>query len=231
MLRFEALHLRRDDFGLDVDWGVAAGARVALIGPSGAGKSTLLAAVAGFLAPASGRVLWGQQDLTPLPASQRPMTILFQDHNLFPHLTAVQNIGLGLDPALKLDDAQRAEVETALDRVGLLGLGARRPAELSGGQQSRVALARAFLRARPILLLDEPFAALGPGLKAEMLGLLDELLRQTRATLLYVTHDPRDAEALGGLTSVVADGDAAKPVETAQLLADPTAALRAYLGT
>ncbi len=160
----------------------------------------------------------------------RPLTILFQDQNLFPHLTVAENAGLGLRPDLRLTPGQRAEVDRALARVGLQGLAARKPAQLSGGQAGRVALARALLRARPLLLLDEPFAALGPALKAEMLALVAEVAGDTGATVLMVTHDPADARAFADQCVLVADGLAHPPAATAALFADPPPALRAYLG-
>lgn len=230
MLKFDRTLLRHGDFEIGIDWELEGGAKVALVGPSGAGKSTVLSALAGFLKPAKGRILWQGQDLAELGPAKRPVTILFQDHNLFPHLTVSQNLGLGLDPRLRLTPDQSRKIEDALVRVDLPGLGSRKPAELSGGQQGRVALARALLRARPILLLDEPFSALGPRLKAEMLDLVQEIVAETGATLLLVTHHPEDAKALGGMTSVVANGVAAPPVETQSLFADPPAALRDYLG-
>jgi thiamine transport system ATP-binding protein len=230
MLTLDALFLQQDDFHLTADWQVAAGDRVALIGPSGAGKSTLLMALAGFLAPSQGRILWHGADLASIPPGQRPMTILFQDQNLFPHLTVAQNLGLGLSLNLRLTKDQHAQIETALARVGLPDMGARKPGQLSGGQQGRAALARALLRARPVLLLDEPFAALGPALKAEMLGVVDEVARATGAAVLMVTHDPNDAKRFAGKTVLVADGVAHAPVDTATLFANPPPALVAYLG-
>jgi thiamine transport system ATP-binding protein len=158
------------------------------------------------------------------------MTILFQDQNLFPHLTVAQNLSLGLRPDLRLSQAERDRVDQALEQTGLTGLGPRRPAQLSGGQASRAALARALLRARPILMLDEPFAALGPALRAEMLALVGEVADATGALVLMVTHDPKDALALGGLTSFVADGVAQPPVDTAALFDNPPPALCDYLG-
>ncbi|WP_151717929.1 thiamine ABC transporter ATP-binding protein [Gemmobacter serpentinus] len=225
-LRIEGLRITQDDFTLVADWALAAGGRVAVIGPSGAGKSTLLNAIAGFFPLTGGRILWDGTRIDTLPAGQRPLSILFQDQNLFPHLTVAQNLGIGLDPALRRVDWQA--VDRVLDRVGLTGLGGRRPAQLSGGQQSRAALARALLRARPILLLDEPFAALGPALKSEMLDLVAELAGG--ALVLMVTHDPNDARHFASQTVLVADGRAEEPQETGDLFAHPPPALAAYLG-
>ena len=230
MLQLDRLTLRQGEFCLTADWSAEAGARIAVMGPSGAGKSTLLAGIAGFLVPSEGAVRWQGQDLGPIPLGQRPVTILFQDQNLFPHLTVAQNLGLGLRPDLRLSREAWVCVDQALERTGLAGLGRRRPAELSGGQASRAALARALLRARPILLLDEPFAALGPALRAEMLALVRDVADATGALVLMVTHDPQDARALGGMTVFVAEGVAHTPVGTAMLLDNPTPALRDYLG-
>ncbi|MCC6305338.1 MAG: ATP-binding cassette domain-containing protein [Rhodobacteraceae bacterium] len=200
------------------------------MGPSGGGKSTLLAAIAGFQPLAAGRILWGGRDLAPLAPGARPLSILFQDQNLFPHLTLAENVGLGLDPRLRLGRAEKARVAAVLARTGLAGKEGRRPAALSGGEQGRAALARALLRARPLLLLDEAFAALGPALKAEMLALLAAILDEGGATLLMVTHDPADARALTPATIVVAGGRADPPRPTPALLADPPPALAAYHG-
>lgn len=229
MLRLEQLDIRHEGFHLTADWEVPTGAKVAVIGPSGAGKSTLLMALAGFV-PHSGRASWDGQDLAALAPGDRPLSILFQDQNLFPHLTLAQNLGLGLSPRLQLTAADHARIETTLARVGLGDMGSRKPAQLSGGQLGRAALARALLRARPILLLDEPFAALGPALKAEMLDLVTETANETGATVLMVTHDPADARRFADLTVLVADGVAAAPVPTAALFANPPPALRDYLG-
>jgi thiamine transport system ATP-binding protein len=109
-------------------------------------------------------------------------------------------------------------------------MGARRPSELSGGQAGRAALARALLRARPVLLLDEPFAALGPALKADMLALVAGIADETGALVMMVTHDPADAQAFARQVVLVEGGRAAAPVATAALFADPPPGLRAYLG-
>jgi thiamine transport system ATP-binding protein len=230
MLQLDRLILTQGSFRLTADWCAAPGRRIAVMGPSGAGKSTLLSAIAGFLAPTEGRILWQGEDLADVLPGARPVTILFQDQNLFPHLSVTQNLGLGLRPDLRLSPQDQALIDKALARVGLGGMGARRPAQLSGGQASRAALARALLRARPILLLDEPFAALGPALRAEMLALVRDVADETGALVLMVTHDPQDALSLGGDTAFVTRGIVRPPVETAALLADPPPDVQNYLG-
>ena len=228
MLRFEGVRLRQGAFELSVDLEISGPGCVAVIGPSGGGKSTLLSAVGGFLVPEAGRVTWNGEDLGPLAPGRRPVTTLFQDQNLFPHLTVFQNVGLGLAPDLKLSPEDRALVEEKLRRVGLADMGRRRPGELSGGQASRVALARALVRARPIVCMDEPFSALGPALKDEMLDLMVELLGD--ALVLMVTHDPEDAARVAGKTLVVAEGRTEGPFETGTVLQEPPPALTAYFG-
>lgn len=230
MLQLDHLTLAAPGFRLTADLTIPQGARTALIGPSGAGKSTLLHAIAGFTPPQSGHILWQGQDITDQDPGQRPVTILFQDQNLFPHLTLERNLALGLAPDGSLTPDIRARVEQALRRTGLEGLGHRKPAQLSGGQQGRAALARALLRARALLLLDEPFAALGPALKQDMLALVAKVAQETGATVLMVTHDPQDAKRFADLTILVADGTAHRPQDTAALFADPPQALSDYLG-
>jgi thiamine transport system ATP-binding protein len=230
MLRLDQLTLSYPGFRLTADWTAAAGEMIAVIGPSGAGKSTLLMTVAGFLAPSAGRILWEGADLTGIDAARRPVSILFQDQNLFPHLTLRQNLGLALSPRLRLDRDQEARIEAVVDRLGLAGLAARRPAELSGGQQGRAALGRAFLQARPILLLDEPFAALGPAMKADLLAMVREMATSAGKLVLLVSHDPADARKFADRTVLVAEGTAAPPRPTSELFADPPPVLKGYLG-
>jgi thiamine transport system ATP-binding protein len=230
VLNLEGLRIGTGAFRLAADWAVPAGARVAVIGPSGAGKSTLLMAIAGFQPLAAGRILWNGADLGPLAPGERPVSILFQDNNLFPHLTVAQNLALALDPRRAPDRAARARIVAALDRVGLGARAGDRPGALSGGEQGRVALARTLLRPRPVLLLDEPFAALGPGLRADMLALVTDVAGEAGALTLLVTHDPGDAARFA--TSVVfVDGGVAAAPAPVGILADPPPALAAYLGT
>ncbi len=230
MLRLEAVTFENGAFRLQADVQIAEGRTVAVMGPSGAGKSTLINGIAGFHDAVAGRILARDQDVTDLPPGRRPVAMLFQDGNLFPHLTIRQNVGLGVRPDLKLTAEEWAQVDQALSRVGLGALGGRRPAELSGGQQSRAALARVLVQARPILLLDEPFAALGPALKTEMLDLVAELIGESGATVLMVTHDPGDAARIADEIILVTEGRAHPPEAAQAMLADPPPALRAYLG-
>ena len=229
-LAFRDCHVLSGGFSFSADFEIPEGSRVAVMGPSGAGKTTLLSLTAGFLAPVRGRVEWQGRDLTHLPPGERPVSALFQDQNLFPHLTVAQNVGLGLRPDLRLTPSQHVEVTDALASVGLEGLGARKPAQLSGGQQGRVALARVLLRHRPILLLDEAFAALGPALKNEMLDLLSRIAADSGATVLMVTHDPEDARRFAELGVAVSEGVAHAPQPIAALFANPPAALAEWLG-
>ncbi|MDF1715249.1 MAG: ATP-binding cassette domain-containing protein [Antarcticimicrobium sp.] len=230
MLRFEKAVILNGDFTVRANLALERGARVAVIGPSGAGKTTLLEAIAGFRPLEAGRLVWDGRDITADPPGARPVAMLFQDGNLFPHLTLAQNAGLGLRPDLRLSAEQKERVKAALARVGLEGLEDRRPGALSGGQQSRAALARVLLQDRPLLLLDEPFAALGPALKAEMLDLVADLAAETGATLLMISHDPDDARRIADQAVLVAEGVAHPPRPTTDLLDNPPPVLRAYLG-
>jgi len=169
---------------------------VAVAGASGSGKSTLFNIIAGFEQPERGEVRIFGEEMTGRPPAERPVSIIFQEHNLFAHLDAATNVGFGISPALRLDAADRLKVEDALARVGLAGFGKRLPPTLSGGERQRVALARAFVRHRPILLLDEPFAALDPGMRAEMRTLISDLHEEEGNTILMITHHPDDVRAL-----------------------------------
>ena len=230
-LKLDQIKAQAGDFKLTADVEIPQGASMAIIGASGSGKSTLLDVIAGFRTPSEGKVLWHGKPITDLPPGARPIAILFQDTNLFPHLTIQQNLALALNPSsgrLGAGDADR--INAALEQVGLAGFALRRLAEMSGGQQSRAALARVLLQDRPVLLLDEPFAALGPALKDEMLDLVSDVVRDNGTTVLLVTHDPKDARRFAPQTLLVEAGRVVPPQDTAPLLDNPPDELRAYLG-
>lgn len=168
----------------------------ALLGRSGSGKSTLLNVIAGFLQARCGSIQWLGQDIQKLEPAKRPVTTLFQDHNLFSHLTVFQNIGLGLSANLKLDALQKDKLHHVLENVGLAGYEKKRPGSLSGGEQQRVALARCLLRRQPVLLLDEPFSALDTTTRKEMIDLLKRVIDNYKPCVVMVTHDEGDAKAM-----------------------------------
>ena len=203
---------------------VSRGEQVAILGPSGAGKSTLLNLIAGFLTPASGTMMIEGEDHTATPPSRRPVSMLFQENNLFSHLSVWQNIGLGLDPGLKLNALQREKMRHIARQMGLDSLLERLPGELSGGQRQRVALARCLVREQPILLLDEPFSALDPALRQEMLTLVAEVCRDKQLTLLMVSHSVEDAARIAPRSIVVADGRIAWQGKTDELLSGQASA-------
>jgi len=206
MLAIENCRLTWPDFVADYSLSVPSGQLCAIIGPSGGGKTTLLHMIAGFERPENGTLTFNSQNLLPLEPAKRPVAIVFQDHNLFPHLNVTQNVGLGLRPSLRLNDDEKALIEEALDSVGLKGLSTRKPGEMSGGQRQRVALARALISGRPLILLDEPFSSLDPALRRDMILLVDDLRRKRPVTILMTIHTPEDAADVADQMAFVADG-------------------------
>ncbi|TYA89375.1 thiamine ABC transporter ATP-binding protein [Aggregatibacter actinomycetemcomitans] len=192
MIRLDNVFLADDALPMEFDLQVAAGELVAMVGPSGAGKSTLLNFIAGFVLPTRGEIWLNGENHTRSAPYKRPVSMLFQENNLFPHLTVQQNLALGLKTSLKLTALEQQQLAQVADAVGLGAFLSRLPNSLSGGQKQRVALARCLLRDKPILLLDEPFSALDPELRMEMLNLIDELCRSKHLTLLLVTHQPSE---------------------------------------
>jgi thiamine transport system ATP-binding protein len=231
MVRLEGVTFRYEDMAMVFDLEVPRGQFLAVLGPSGAGKTTLLNLIAGFDAPLSGRIVLAGRDMAGVAPAARPVTMLFQDHNLFPHLTAFQNVGLGVHPGLRLDRAGRARVEDALAQVGLAGLGQRLPRQLSGGEARRVALARSLVREREILLLDEPFAALDPALRREMVALVDDLRRARGLTVVMVSHQVEDIAARAERAILIEAGRIAADASLEAMLAAPEGSpARRYLG-
>jgi thiamine transport system ATP-binding protein len=219
-----------ENFKLQIDLNIQQGEFCAVLGPSGAGKSTLLSLIAGFETLSKGQIILDGAAAAPDPA-QRPVSMIFQDHNVFAHLTVLANVALGISPSLKLTEQQMAKVDDALKHVGLEKLKSRKPGELSGGERQRIALARVLVRNRPILLLDEPFAALDPGLRSAMLQLVSDIQKSKNLTVLLVTHQPEDAKKVAQKIIFVKDGTANGAIEVAKFFNSNEEDVLKYLGT
>lgn len=196
--RFAAL----DDVSLDV----ASGEFLTLLGPSGSGKTTLLNVLAGFIRPDSGKVLFGENEITLTPPHKRDIGMVFQNYALFPHMTVAGNVAY----PLKLRGVSRAETEEkvrrALDIVQLGGFGERNVDQLSGGQKQRVALARAIIFEPRVVLMDEPLSALDKKLREQMQIEVRHLHQRLGMTTVYVTHDQREALTMSDRVAVIDKG-------------------------
>ena len=230
MLELDKLTSRYPEQSLSFSLQVKAGQITALIGPSGAGKSTLLAMVAGFTKIESGMLTFDGKNLLGLPPAKRPITTLFQDNNLFWHMSVYQNIAIGLSPSLRLTPEQKKQVQLAAEQVGLETLLMRMPSTLSGGQQQRIGLARSLVRRKPVLLLDEPFSALDPALRFELLDLLRQQTDMLDLCVLLVTHHPEEAVRVADRIAFVHDGGIVETGGRELLSAPRTEELQAYLG-
>jgi ABC-type sugar transport system ATPase subunit len=190
----------------EVSLAVRDGEFLVLLGPSGCGKTTLLRCIAGLDEPTGGEILIGEREVTHLPPADRDVAMVFQNHALYPHLTARGNIAFPLSVrGVAAPEVARRVAETA-ERLGLTPLLERFPAQLSGGQRQRVALGRALVRAPRVFLFDEPLANVDAPLRAELRAELLALHRAVGATMLYVTHDQLEAMTLGQRIAVLHDG-------------------------
>ncbi|MER5545123.1 ABC transporter ATP-binding protein [Streptomyces sp. NPDC001118] len=205
-IRFDSVTVAYDrNIVLDsLDLTVEPGEVMALLGPSGSGKTTALRAVAGFVRPASGRVLLGGRDVTDLPPYRRGIGMVVQSYALFPHLRVDENVAFGLRARKTAKSEIRQRVAEALEMTGMAGYARRHPRELSGGQQQRVAIARALAIRPDVLLLDEPLSALDARLRSGMLAELARLHRELPdVSMLYVTHDQVEALTLADRIAVM----------------------------
>jgi spermidine/putrescine transport system ATP-binding protein len=188
----------------DISFELTRGGFFSLLGPSGCGKTTTLRMIGGFEQPSSGEVLLNGSLVNGLPPHQRDVSTVFQNYALFPHLTALKNVEFGLRERKVADREARAT--RALDLVQLNGKRDRTPAQLSGGEKQRVALARSLVLEPQLLLLDEPLAALDPKLRKEMRGELKAMQRKTGVTFLFVTHDQEEALSMSDKVAVMNQG-------------------------
>ena len=215
------------NLALDVEFDVSATAVVAVVGPNGAGKTTLVRALAGLQPLDRGRiVIDGTVVEDPaegirVPAEQRNLGVVFQEHRLFPHLNAVENVAFGLRATGTSKASARSKAGEWLDRVGLRDVGRLKPSQLSGGQAQRVALARALAVEPAVLLLDEPLAAVDAAARTELRHLLRAELRRYPGARLVITHDPIEAAALADQLLVLEDGRITQQGPLADVTARP----------
>ena len=221
------IQLRLSRLNLDAAFTVASGEVLALLGPNGSGKSTTLRALMGLLPLAGGRVVLDGTVLEDpaqrikIPPEKRPIALMFQDYLLFPHLSALENVAFGLRAKGTDKKTAREKASETLARLGLDGLAEARPGSMSGGQQQRVAMARALVTDPKLLLLDEPLAALDVSTKTDVRRLLREVLRDSDAANVLVTHDLLDAVALGDRMVVIEDGAIVQTGTPAEVTARP----------
>ena len=231
MLQVKNLLVDLGGFRLTADFEIERGSLISIVGPSGAGKSTLLNALAGFIPLTSGVIKWNGSDITKLDPGLRPLSILFQDYNLFSHLTVKDNIAIGLRPNLKLDDLETEMVNSVIEEVGLSKFKFIKPFQLSGGQRTRVSLARSIVRSKPILLLDEAFSGLGPALRSEMIKLIKDKSIKEGITLIMVSHHIKDAIELDQKVIFVNDGETMKPTNVSNFINSHDENIRGYIGS
>jgi len=219
--------VRRGSFTLTVAFTAAPGQVVGVLGPNGAGKSTLLRALAGLTPVAKGRITLARQVLDDArtgafaEAARRPVGFVFQDYRLFPHLSVAENVAFAPRARGLSRPAARLAASRWLDRLGLVGLAGRKPAELSGGQAQRVALARALAGEPTLLLLDEPLSALDAGSRLEVQDELGQHLSDFAGPCLLVTHDPVEALVLADRLLVLEDGRIVQEGTPAQVARQP----------
>ncbi|CAA6814469.1 MAG: Unknown protein [uncultured Thiotrichaceae bacterium] len=195
MLLIDKLTIRRGEDMLSYDLSLEAGKIMTIQGRSGAGKSTLLDLIAGFLQPEQGDIAWNNQSLLHLSVEQRPVSMLFQAHNLFEHISVAKNLQLGLN--LSTDNSvSEVDVETAAKALGVEELLQRKPTALSGGQRQRIALLRTLLRPEPLVLLDEPFTGLDDATREQATDWVLSTARQYHKTVLLITHQDEDVSRL-----------------------------------
>ena len=194
----------------DFDFTLPDGKLVGLLGPSGCGKSTTLNLLCGLLKPTSGKIFFGDEDVTQLPAEHRGVGMVFQNYALYPHLTVRQNIRFPLENLRGKDKLSKPEMEQRVrDAAALVQLEElldRKPSELSGGQQQRVAIARALVKTPRVLLLDEPLSNLDARLRLQTREEIRRIQRKTQVTTIFVTHDQEEAMSISDEIVVMKDG-------------------------
>ena len=207
----------------DIDIDIAPGELFFLLGPSGCGKTTLLRIIAGFTEPSSGTVCFSGRDMTAVPPNQRNTGMVFQNYALWPHLTVGENVAFGLDLRHVPREEKARRVEEALALVHMSGYGMRYPHQLSGGQQQRVALARALVIRPDVVLLDEPLSNLDAGLRIEMRKEIHRIHQELGITMVYVTHDQKEALSLASRVGLMHRGVLSQVAPPDEIYQNPNA--------
>lgn len=230
MLTVNNVRFARGEQTFHYHFAVAPGEITAVLGSSGSGKTTLVELISGFEHPDNGDILINDQSVIALPPAQRKVAYVFQKNNLFDHLTVYKNLALAFRPSGRINHEEKQQIANALTQVSLQDYADRYPRELSIGQQQRVALARAALREAQVLLLDEPFSALDPGLRLQLGNWLLTMAPQLNMACLLITHQPDEAQRLATRTVFIADGQQVCVDNTDEVLASNHPSVREFLG-
>ncbi len=208
----------------DMTLDIRAGELFFLLGPSGCGKTTLLRLIAGFTEPSAGTILFDERDIIDVPPNRRNTGMVFQNYALWPHMTVAENIAFGLDVRRLPRDEKKTRIAEALELVHMPGYENRYPHQLSGGQQQRVALARALVIQPDVVLLDEPLSNLDAGLRIEMRKEIHRIHEELDVTMIYVTHDQKEALSLATRMGVLHDGVLAQTGSPTEIYQNPDSA-------
>jgi ABC-type Fe3+/spermidine/putrescine transport system ATPase subunit len=211
----------------DISLQVAEGEFLTILGESGSGKTTLLRIIAGFESASSGEILMGGERLDNLPPYRRRVNTVFQHYALFPHLTVAENVGYGLKIARLPKQEVATRVEQALEMVKMTPYAASKPSKISGGQQQRIALARALVNRPRLLLLDEPLSALDANLRRQMQVELKSLQREVGISFVFVTHDQEEAMVMSDRIALLRMGELEQVASPREIYSRPATAYTA----
>ena len=213
MIKLENISLKLDNFRTKFTVEINKGEWVGIIGKSGAGKSTFLNLIAGFAQPEVGSLLINNTEMRNLSASKRSISSLFQDNNLFPHLSVYQNIAIAIKPNLKLQDNEKKKIFEIIEYLNLSSKTHSSIGRLSGGERQRVALGRVMSSDKKILLLDEPFSQLDPNLRIEMLELIKKIREKKNITIIMAIHTPAEAIDFVSRFLLIKEGEILRELE------------------
>jgi thiamine transport system ATP-binding protein len=230
MLQVDQVRFQRGNTKFGYDFSLKQGEILAVLGSSGSGKSTLADLIAGFEHPISGDILIDSQSVLQLPPNKRKVSYVFQSNNLFSHLTVLENLALAFRPSGKISKEEKTQIVESLKKVSLEDYSHRLPNDLSIGQQQRVALARAALRDSHVLVLDEPFSALDPGLRIQLGEWIQKLVPQFSMACLLITHHPDEALRLSEKTIFIDHGQQISYDDTKKVLSSSHSAIKQFIG-